>query len=430
MIKVLLLNLLLSNSFFSFQKNNDTLEIDDINKINLELLNRKIDSVINEAISLKAFPGAQILVIKDGNKIFNKNYGFHTYDSLIKVSENSIYDIASLTKITSSTLSLMKLYDNNLFFLEKPLSYYLKTFKKTDKGNIPVKDFLLHKTGIRAWIPFHETTKNEDGEFNKKTLSNKYSRRYSTHLTDSLYLYKKYKKEIYNHIKETYFVDTDSVLYSGLFFYLVPEIVSKLSKSSFENFVGDIYSSLDLNKTLFNPLRKFPKNKIVPTENDDFFRMTQIHGVVHDEGAAMMDGISGNAGLFSTANELGVIYQTFLNDGYYNGKKILNSSTIALFTQCNYCSGKYHRGLGFDKPLPEYSIDDCTYSKYSSKKSYGHSGYTGTFVWVDPEYNLIYIFLSNRVYQTRENGKLYEYNIRTKIHDYIYESFINNSLNY
>ena len=124
MIKVLLLNLLLSNSFFSFQKNNDTLEIDDINKINLELLNRKIDSIINEAISLKAFPGAQILVIKDGNKIFNKNYGFHTYDSLIKVSENSIYDIASLTKITSSTLSLMKLYDNNLFFLEKPLLEY------------------------------------------------------------------------------------------------------------------------------------------------------------------------------------------------------------------------------------------------------------------------------------------------------------------
>ncbi len=424
MIKVLLLNLLLSNSFFSFQKSNDTLKIDDFNKINFELLNRKIDSIINEAISLKAFPGAQILVIKDGNKIFNKNYGFHTYDSLIKVSENSIYDIASLTKVTSSTLSLMKLYDNNLFFLEKPLSYYLKTFKKTDKGNIPVKDFLLHKTGIRAWIPFHETTKNEDGEFKKKTLSNKYSRRYSTDLTDSLYLYKKYKKEIYNHIKETYFVDTDSVLYSGLFFYLVPEIVSKLSKSSFENFVGDIYSSLDLNKTLFNPLRKFPKNKIVPTENDDFFRMTQIHGVVHDEGAAMMDGVSGNAGLFSTANELGVIYQTFLNDGYYNGKKIFNSSTIALFTQCNYCSGKYHRGLGFDKPLPEYSIDDCTYSKYSSKKSYGHSGYTGTFVWVDPEYNLIYIFLSNRVYQTRENGKLYEYNIRTKIHDYIYESFL------
>ncbi len=239
-----------------------------------------------------------------------------------------------------------------------------------------------------------------------------------------MYLYKKYKKEIYNQIKETYFVDTDSVLYSGLFFYLVPEIVSKLSKSSFENFVGDIYSSLDLNKTLFNPLRKFPKNKIVPTENDDFFRMTQIHGVVHDEGAAMMNGVSGNAGLFSTANELGVIYQTFLNDGYYNGKKIFNSSTITLFTQCNYCSGKYHRGLGFDKPLPEYSIDDCTYSKYSSKKSYGHSGYTGTFVWVDPEYNLIYIFLSNRVYQTRENGKLYEYNIRTKIHDYIYESFL------
>ena len=159
MIKVLFLNLLLSNSFFSFQKNNDTLEINDINKINLELLNRKIDSVINEAISLKAFPGAQILVIKDGNKIVNKNYGFHTYDSLIKVSENSIYDIASLTKVTSSTLSLMKLYDKNLFFLEKPLSYYLKTFKKTDKGiNQLVENIFndkkadLGKRSLISWI--------------------------------------------------------------------------------------------------------------------------------------------------------------------------------------------------------------------------------------------------------------------------------------
>jgi CubicO group peptidase (beta-lactamase class C family) len=427
MIKVLFLNLLLSNSFFSFQKNNENLEINNINKINLELLNRKIDSIVKYSINNKAFPGAQILVMKDGKKVFNKNYGFHTYDSLIKVSDSSIYDIASLTKVTASTIALMKLYENGSFLLEKPLSYYLKFFKNTDKASIPVKDFLLHKTGLKPWIPFHETTKSEEGNFKKKTLSYKYSKKYKTRLTDTLFLFKKYKKEIYNQIKEAELMDIDEPLYSGLFFYLIPEIVFKLSKISFEKYVNNIYNSLELKSTLYKPLNKFKKELIVPTEKDEFFRMTQIHGVVHDEGAAMMDGVSGNAGIFSTANDLATIYQMFLNNGIYNNKEILKKSTINLFTQCNYCNEKFNRGLGFDKPLQNYDFDDCTYSKYSSMSSFGHSGYTGTFVWVDPEYDLIYIFLSNRVYKTRENRKLYEYNVRTKIHDIIFESFLSKS---
>jgi len=205
------------------------------------------------------------------------------------------------------------------------------------------------------------------------------------------------------------------------------EIVFKLSKISFEKYVNNIYNSLELKSTLYKPLNKFKKELIVPTEKDEFFRMTQIHGVVHDEGAAMMDGVSGNAGIFSTANDLATIYQMFLNNGIYNNKEILKKSTINLFTQCNYCNEKFNRGLGFDKPLQNYDFDDCTYSKYSSMSSFGHSGYTGTFVWVDPEYDLIYIFLSNRVYKTRENRKLYEYNVRTKIHDIIFESFLSKS---
>tara|TARA_B110000438_G_scaffold128185_1_gene124486 strand:+ start:6439 stop:7743 length:1305 start_codon:yes stop_codon:yes gene_type:complete len=424
MIKILFINLLLCNSFFSFQKKNNT---NNINKINLELLNHKIDSIVKHSINNKAFPGAQILVMKDGKKIFNKNYGFHTYDSLINVSDSSIYDIASLTKVTASTLALMKLYENGSFILEKPLSYYLKFFKNTDKSAIPVKDFLLHKTGLKPWIPFHETTKNEDGYFKKKTLSYEYSKKYKTRLTDSLFLYNKYKKEIYNQIKKADLIDIDEPLYSGLFFYLIPEIVFKLSKISFEKYITNIYNSLELKSTLFKPLMKFKKELIVPTEKDEFFRMTQIHGDVHDEGAAMMDGVSGNAGIFSTANDLSIIYQMFLDNGFYKNKEILKKSTINLFTQCDFCINKFNRGLGFDKPIQLYDVNDCTYSKYSSMSSFGHSGYTGTFIWVDPDYDLIYIFLSNRVYKTRENKKLYEYNIRTKIHDLIFESFLSES---
>ena len=384
----------------------------------------KIDSIIEYAIKEKAFPGAQILVLKDGEEVVNKNYGYHTYDSIIKVNQNSIYDLASITKPTAGAIALMKLYENNLLDLNKPLNHYIKFFDHSLVGDVLIKNYLQHISGIRPWIPFHSTTKKENGKFKRKTLSYKPKKRFNVKLTDSLYLHKNYKEEIYNQIKETYFVDSDTVLYSGLFFYLIPEIVKNLTNLNFDKYVENFFSSMSLDSILFNPTKKFDLKTIVPTESDNFFRNFLIHGFVHDEGAAMMDGVSGNAGLFSNASDLSKIYQMFLDNGHINGKKYLEKNVIELFTQYNNENEKFYRGLGFDKPKPKYDIENCTYSKYSSDLSYGHSGYTGTFFWVDPEHQLIYVFLSNRVYDSRENRKIYELNVRTQIHDLIYENLI------
>jgi len=340
------------------------------------------------------------------------------------VTNNSIYDLASITKPTAGAFALMSLYEDGLIDINSPLSDYVKYFKNTRVGDTKVIDYLQHITGIRPWIPFHETTKKDNGEFKKKTLSFIYKKRFNIKLSESLYLYKNYKKEIFKQIKNTNFIEDDTVLYSGLFYYLIPEIVNKLSGDGFDSYLERIYNRLNLKSMVFNPLKKFKLDEIVPTEDDNFFRNFQIHGVVHDEGAAMMNGISGNAGLFSTATDLSKFYQIFLDDGRYGENQLIDENIIKLFTEFDNVNEKFYRGLGFDKPKPKYDIDKCTYSKYVSDSSYGHSGYTGTFFWVDPKYNLIYIFLSNRVYDSRENRKIYDLNIRTNIHNLIYENLV------
>ena len=387
-------------------------------------LNKKIDSIIEFSIKKKAFPGAQIVVLKDGKEILNKNYGYHTYDSIHMVTKNSIYDLASITKPTAGAFALMSLYEDGLFDINSPLSNYIKYFKNTRVGDTKVIDYLQHITGIRSWIPFHETTKKDNGDFKKKTLSFIYKKRFNIKLTDSLYLYKNYKKEIYKQIKNTNFIEGDTVIYSGLFYYLIPEIVKTLSGDDFDSYLEKIYQKAGLETMVFNPLKKFQLNQIVPTEDDNFFRNFQIHGVVHDEGAAMMNGVSANAGLFSTGSDLSKFYQIFLDGDIENEDQVIDNKVVKLFTNYENENLKFYRGLGFDKPKPRYDINNCTYSRYVSDSSYGHSGYTGTFFWVDPEHNLIFVFLSNRVYDSRDNRKISELNIRTNIHDLIYENLV------
>ena len=387
-------------------------------------LNKKIDSIIELSIKKKAFPGAQIVVLKDGKEILNKNYGYHTYDSIHKVTNSSIYDLASITKPTAGAFALMRLYEDGLIDINSPLSNYLKYFKNTRVGDTKVVDYLQHITGIRSWIPFHKTTKKDNGDFKKKTLSFIYKKRFNIKLTDSLYLYKNYKKEIYKQIKNTNFIEGDTVLYSGLFYYLIPEIVKTLSGDDFDSYLEKIYQKAGLETMVFNPLKKFQLNQIVPTEDDNFFRNFQIHGVVHDEGAAMMNGVSANAGLFSTGSDLSKFYQIFLDEDIENEDQVIDNKVVKLFTDYENENLKFYRGLGFDKPKPRYDINNCTYSRYVSDSSYGHSGYTGTFFWVDPEHNLIFVFLSNRVYDSRDNRKISELNIRTNIHDLIYENLV------
>lgn len=389
-----------------------------------DILNKKIDSIISTAIKLNAFPGAQIVVLKDGDEVLNKSYGYHTYDSINMVTNNSIYDLASITKPTAGAFALMSLYEDGLIDINSSLSDYVKYFKNTRVGDTKVIDYLQHITGIRPWIPFHETTKKDNGEFKKKTLSFIYKNRFNIKLTDSLYLFKNYKKEIFKQIKNVDFIEEDTVLYSGLFYYIIPEIVNNLTGDTFDSYLEKIYDKADLKTMGFNPLKKFNLNEIVPTEDDNFFRNFQIHGVVHDEGAAMMNGVSGNAGLFSTATDLSKFYQIFLDGGKDDKNLLIDNEVIRLFTEYENENQRFYRGLGFDKPKPEYDIDNCTYSRYVSESSYGHSGYTGTFFWVDPTYNLIYVFLSNRVYDSRDNRQIYKLNVRTNIHDLIYENLV------
>ena len=389
-----------------------------------ESLKTKVDSIMYSAIRLNAFPGAQIVVLKDGEEVLNKSYGYHTYDSINKVTINSIYDLASITKPTAGAFALMDLYKDSLIDINSPLSNYLKYFKNTRVGDTKVIDYLQHISGIRSWIPFHETTKKDNGDFKRKTLSFIYKKKYNIKLSDSLYLYKKYKKEIYKQIKNTNFIEGDTVLYSGLFYYLLPEIVENITNDSFDSYLEKIYNRLELKTMVFNPLKKFKLDQIVPTEDDNFFRNFQIHGVVHDEGAAMMNGVSANAGLFSTATDISKFYQIFLDEGGDGNIQLIDNEVVKFFTEYDNENKHFYRGLGFDKPKPVYDIDKCTYSRYVSDSSYGHSGYTGTFFWVDPAHNLIYVFLSNRVYDSRENRQIYELNVRTNIHDLVYENLV------
>jgi len=396
--------------------------------MDLELLDRRIDSIANRAISLRAFPGMQVLVARKGKVIFHKTYGYHTYDSILHVQRDDIYDLASITKATSALPALMQLYGQGRFDLEATLADYVPSFSNSNKSDLKWRQILAHNARLKSWIPYWRSTLKENGKFKCKTFKPEQSRRFPVVVTDSLFLHKNYKKKIYKAIKKSPLNDDPGFLYSGLSFYLLPEIVANLTNSDFETYLkNEIYRKIGAYTITYKPLRYFSKQRIIPTERDTFFRMTQIHGRVHDEGAAMMDGVSGNAGLFATADDLAKLAQLYLNRGTYGGESIIPPAVIDEFTRCQYCEEGNHRGLGFDKPA--WSIDpeatSVSISKMASPESYGHSGYTGTLMWIDPKEELVFIFLSNRVYRTRLNRKIYTENVRPAIHDVIYNAILN-----
>ncbi len=383
----------------------------------------RIDMIIKEAIDSMAFPGCQVLVAKKGNVVFHKTYGHHTYDKKIPVAPTDIYDLASITKIAAATTSLMKLNGDGLFDLDAPLKTYFPEVNGSDKADLIMRQILAHNARLKAWIPYWTTTIKKNGKYKRKTLKKKFKKKYPIKLTDNLYLYRDYKSQIYQMIKDSPMNVDPGYLYSGLSFYLYPEIVERLSGMDFEEFLkSNIYRKLGAETITFNPSRFYPLERIIPTERDTFFRKIQLHGVVHDEGAAMMNGVSGNAGLFASTQDLAKLMQMFLNGGKYGGEQLLKKEVVEEFTRCQYCDEGNRRGLGFEKPMIEFDPERSHVSKYVSKASFGHSGYTGTFAWADPENEVIFIFMSNRVYPTRLNRKLYTMNIRPRIQDVIYES--------
>ncbi len=383
-------------------------------------LTQRIDSVCHKAIASGAFPGCQVMGVWKGQVIFHKTYGFHTYRQERPVRHDDLYDLASVSKVTTALPALMRFHGEGRFDLSKTLGDYFRFLRRSDKKTLDLREVLAHQARLKAWIPYWRTTLKSDGSFKPKTLRHTYSKRYSVKLTDSLFLHRNYKRKIFKAIKKSPLLEEKKYVYSGLPFYLFPSLVEEIAQTEYETYLKrTFYESLGAYRLTFNPSRFFPKSRIVPTEHDTFFRKQLLHGVVHDEGAAMMGGVSANAGLFGTADDLAKLFQMYLNGGEYAGKRYIDAASIQEFTRYQFEGN--HRGLGFDKPLKE-NRENGSVSIMASEESYGHSGYTGTFVWVDPSYDFIFMFLSNRVYPTRENRIIYQQNIRPTLHHFFYQA--------
>jgi beta-glucosidase-like glycosyl hydrolase/CubicO group peptidase (beta-lactamase class C family) len=410
----------------------------------------KIDSIAVSAINNKATPGCQILVARRGKVVYYKSFGYHTYRKTQEVINSDLYDLASITKIAATAPVIMQMYEQGMINLDERLSTYLPFLDTTDKRDIIIKDVLLHQSGLKSWIPFYISTlepvypdqkfasnkfsysypiqigpnrfANKHLKYKEGCYASEYSTAYPVQVAEKMYMNRSYIDSIYNAIANSELNGTEGYKYSDLGFYLLYRIIDDNISSGFRNYLdSEIYRPLGAYTLGFCPLERFGKDQIAPTENDLVFRRQLVHGYVHDPGAAMMGGVCGHAGLFSNANDLAKLMQMYLNGGTYGGKKYIKEKTIKYFTSCYDCKNGNRRGMCFDKPETDTTKSGPTYEGVSPD-SYGHAGFTGTLVWVDPDYEIIYIFLSNRVYPDAINNKLVEYNIRTDIQKIIYEA--------
>jgi beta-N-acetylhexosaminidase len=388
-----------------------------------KIITFKIDSIANLAITEKATPGCVVQLAKDGKVFFRKAYGKHTYEGQAPVKLTDLYDLASVTKITASTLALMGLWDQKKFDLDATMKDYLPDFAKSNKADLPWRRVLTHSARLKAFIVLWKEAQNPDGSWKKRTFSTKQSRRYPTSVVgDSLFIFKDYDKTIFRAIRDSPLNEKEGYVYSDLSFILYPQIVKRLSGENFEEYLkNNYYHKLGANTLTFNPKRFYKPEDIVPTERDTFFRMTQLHGQVHDEAAAMLGGLSGHAGLFGDVNDVMKVWQMYLQQGYYGGQQLLSKDALIEFTRYQYPEMGSRRGIGFDKPTFKYSGNA---PRYASPSSYGHTGYTGIMTWADPAWKLNYVFFSNRVYPTRENSKISTLNIRTSIMDVVYQELL------
>jgi beta-N-acetylhexosaminidase len=390
-----------------------------------ESLYRKIDSIANIGLKAKAYPGCEIMVARKGIVVFHKTYGYQTYDERIPVRKDDLFDLASVTKVSSTLAGLMLLNSEGKFSVEKKLGDYLPDFRKTNKGDLLMKDLLTHQAGLKDWIPFWKETVRADSSFKRGIFSHEYSEKYPLKVANDLFINKNYRKKIFREIKKSPLGEKKYV-YSDLTFIISTGIIDNLTGEKWYDFVTrDIYHKLGAYDICFNPYLKYPLQRIVPTEYDSLFRRQLLHGTVHDEGAAMLGGISGHAGLFATANDLMKLMELYRRMGEYGGEQIIDRDILEEYTRVQFPENNNRRGLGFDKPYlnnNELGPADAYPAKSATPQSFGHSGYTGTFVWIDPIYEITYIFFSNRVYPTRNNNLLSDLRIRSYILQAIYDS--------
>lgn len=377
-----------------------------------------LDTIIANAISEKAFPGGVIFFAKDKKVFYYKSFGYHTYENKRVVKRDDIYDLASITKIAATTAAAMQLVDKKKIKLDDYLCYHMPELEGTDKMNINLREMLTHQAGMKDWIPFFLKTLNK-GEYKPGIYSKYKNNEFPYRVAEKLFINKNYPDTIWKRIIESPLSDKREYKYSDLDLLFMWRIVERETKMPMNEYLQkNFYSPLGLPTMGFRPRERFPLSRIVPTEYDVKFRKQLVHGDVHDPGAAMLGGVAGHAGLFSDANDLGVMMQLFLQKGEYGGKRYIDTATVSEFTKCQFCVDN-RRGLGFDKPETDPKKDspvcDCV-----SYLSFGHQGFTGTITWADPDKQLVYVLLTNRVYPDADNQKITKLGVRSALLRVVY----------
>jgi len=383
----------------------------------------KIDSIANQTIAEKIAPGMQILVARKGKVVYQKSFGYHTYDSIKLVENSDLYDLASITKIIATIPLVINSFEKKNIHLNTKLSEMLPVFANTDKENITLKEMLTHNSGFRAWIPFYKATLDSITKFpNTKIYQNTYSKEFPYKVAENLYIKKSYSDTIIKQIIESE-LGKKEYKYSDLSFILLKEFLEKKSGKTLDVLIDEnYYQPLGMYQTTYNPLNKFDKNRIVPTENDNYFRYQVLQGYVHDMATAMQGGVAGQAGVFSNSLDIAKIMQLYLQKGTYGKHEYFSEKTFNKFNKLYYDLKKNRRGLGFDKPTgnEKGTTCDCV-----SMDSFGHSGFTGTMTWVDPKTETIFVFLSNRTYpDSKAPNILAKENIRSRVQEIISQAIV------
>lgn len=379
--------------------------------LDLDGMTKKIDAIASEAIRERATPGMVVMVVKNGQVIMDRAYGTHTYSGKTKTKTNDIFDLASISKIAGTTPVVMHLQERDIIHLDSTLGCYLGQVQKTNKEDITLRHVLLHEAGFIPFIPFYRNLKPGDLVHTPDTA-------HQVRVADRAYLRNNYYRDVmWPQMLESPVKPVGNYVYSDISMYVMKEIAERMTAMPMEDYVQELlYQPLGMKTAGYNPRERFAKEQIVPTQDDKVFRKELLQGYVHDEGAAMAGGVAGHAGLFATANDLAIYGQLLLNRGEYGGIQYFKPETVDLFTSKQ--SKTSRRGLGFDRVDPDQK--KAYPSKWANESVYGHTGYTGTCIWIDPQNQLIYIFLSNRVHP-QVSTKLLDLNIRSRIQDVIYE---------
>jgi beta-N-acetylhexosaminidase len=378
----------------------------------------KIDSIILKGIKDTIYPGCQVLIAVDGKVIYHKSFGYHTYDQTSPVKNSDLYDLASLTKIAATTISIMRLYEEGLINVDEKLVKYLPELDSSNKENIIIRELMAHQARLKPFIPFYKKTLI--GELLDTNIYRKEkSAMFPYRVAENIYIRWDYPDTLFQAIINSDLRESSKYKYSDMGFYMLKMAIEKITNQTIDKYVlENFYKPLGLSTMCYQPRNYFDLSRIIPSEKDTFFRQQILQGDVNDPGAAMYGGIQGHAGLFSNSNDLAILLQMLIQSGEYGGERYYKQETVNEFTRYQYKDNR--RGLGFDKPIQDR--DGGPTCKAASDESFGHSGFTGTYVWADPKYDLVYVFLSNRTYPYSENNKLLESGIRTNIQSVIYSA--------